>query len=65
MVGEEAPHELIRDGGELPIHGGLKLDHRRGIRVTHNLTRIEKVGKRCGRGHEGGIVGKDQKKSGT
>jgi hypothetical protein len=37
MVGEEAPHELMRHGGEPPIHGGLKPDHRGGIRATHNL----------------------------
>jgi hypothetical protein len=65
MVGEEAPHELMRDWGELPIHGGLRPDHRGGIRATHNLAGKEKGGKRCGRGHEGGIAGKDQKNSGT
>jgi hypothetical protein len=28
LVGEEAPHGLMRDGGELPICGGLRPDHR-------------------------------------
>ena len=37
MVGEEDLHELMRDGGEPPIHGGLRPDHSGEIRATHNL----------------------------
>jgi hypothetical protein len=51
MVGEEAPHELMKDGGEPPIHGGLRPDHRGRIRATRNLVGKEKAGKRCGRGN--------------
>jgi hypothetical protein len=67
MVGEEAPHELMRDGGELPIRGGLRPDHRGEIHATRNLIEKEKEGKRCGReGREGGeITRKDQKNSRT
>ena len=50
MVGEEAPHELMRDGGELPIHGDLRPDQCLEICATHNLSRKEKAGKRCGKG---------------
>ena len=66
MVGKEAPHELMRDGGEPPIRGGLRPDHRGGIRATRNLAGKEKASKRCGRGREGEIAGeKDRKNSGT
>ena len=65
MVGEEAPHELMRDGGEPPIRGGLRPDHCVGIRATHNLAEKEKAGKRCGRGGVREIAGEDQKNSGT
>ena len=54
MVGEEAPHELMRDGGELPICGGLRPEHSGGIRATHNLAKKEKAVKKCGRGTRGG-----------
>jgi hypothetical protein len=37
LVGEEAPHELMRDGGEPPIHGGLRPDHHGEIHATRNL----------------------------
>jgi hypothetical protein len=50
LVGEEAPHELMRDGGEPPIHGSLRPDHRGEFRATCNLTEKEKTRKRCGRG---------------
>ena len=50
LVGEEAPHELMRDGGEPPICGSLRPDHRGEVRATHNFSRKEKAGKRCGRG---------------
>jgi hypothetical protein len=66
MVGEEAPHELMRDGGEPPIRGGLRPDHRGGIRATRNLAGKEKAGKRRGRGGtRGGSKEKDRKNSGT
>jgi hypothetical protein len=65
MVGEEAPHELMRDGGEPPIHGGLRPDHRRGIRATHNLAGKEKAGKKVWEGTRGGSQEKDWKNSGT
>jgi len=66
LVGEEAPHELMRDGGEPPSHGGLRPDHRGEIRTTLNLARKEKASKRCGReGREGDIAGKDRKNYGT
>ena len=48
LIGEEAPHGLMRDGGEPPICGGLRPDHRREIRATHNLTEQRK-GRKCGR----------------
>ena len=50
MVGEEDPHELMRDGGEPPIYGGLIPDHCTKIRATRNLVKEEKEGKRCGNG---------------
>jgi hypothetical protein len=66
MVGEEAPHELMRDGGEPPIHGGLRPDHHGEIRATRNLARKEKAGKRCGKGDARGDRRKrDRKNSGT
>ena len=66
MVGEEAPHELMRDEGEPPIHGGLRPNHRGEICATRNLAGKEKAGKRCGKGgHEGEIIGRDRKNSGT
>jgi hypothetical protein len=34
LVGEEAPHELMRDGGEPPIRGSLRPDHRGEIHAT-------------------------------
>jgi hypothetical protein len=40
----------MRDGGEPPIRGGLRPDHRGEIRATRNLAGKEKVGKRCGKG---------------
>jgi hypothetical protein len=66
LVGEEAPHELMRDGGEPPIRGGLRPDHRGEIRATRNLAGKEKAGKRCGRGgREGGSQeGRNRKNSG-
>jgi hypothetical protein len=60
MVGEEAPHELMRDGGEPPIHGGLRPDHRREF-VPHT-TSLEK--KRQVKGVEGGCEGDRRKKIG-
>jgi hypothetical protein len=66
MVGEEAPHELMRDGGEPPIRGGLRPDHRGEIRATRNLAGKEKAGKRCGRGDaRGRSQERDRKNSGT
>ena len=59
MVGEEDPHELMRDEGEPPIRGGLRPDHRGGIRATRNLVEKEKAGKRCGRVREGEISEED------
>jgi hypothetical protein len=59
LVGEEAPQELMRDGGELPIRGGLRPDHRGEIRATRNLAGKEKAGKRCGRGDARERVGKE------
>jgi hypothetical protein len=50
LVGEEAPHELMRDGGEPPICGSLRPDHRGEVHATRNLAGKEKEGKRCGRG---------------
>jgi hypothetical protein len=50
LVGEEASHELMRDGGEPPIRGILRPDHCREVHATHNLARKEKAGKKCGRG---------------
>jgi hypothetical protein len=64
MVGEEAPHELMRDGGEPPIRGGLRPDHRGGIRATRNLAGKKRQVKGVG-GGEGEIAGKDRKNSGT
>jgi hypothetical protein len=40
----------MRDGGEPPIHGSLRPDHRGEVRATRNLAGKEKAGKRCGRG---------------
>ena len=42
LVGEEAPHELMRDGGEPPIHRVLKPDHREEDCATHNLAEKRK-----------------------
>jgi hypothetical protein len=69
LVDEEAPHELMRDGGEPPIHGGLIPNHRGEIHATLNLTEKEKVGKkgveeRGGDMREGSQKG-DRKNSGT
>jgi hypothetical protein len=61
LVDEEAPHELMRDGGEPPIYGGLRPDHRREIHATLNLTGKEKAGKKGVEergGREGGIAKK-------
>jgi hypothetical protein len=44
MVGEEAPHELMRDGGEPPIHGGLRPDHRGG-NSCHTQPRRKRKGR--------------------
>jgi hypothetical protein len=50
MVSEEAPHELMMDRGEPPIHGVLRPNNRGGICATRKLTEKEKAGKRCGKG---------------
>jgi hypothetical protein len=39
----------MRDGGEPPIHGSLRPDHRGEFCATHNLAGKEKARKRCGR----------------
>jgi hypothetical protein len=57
MVGEEAPHGLMRNGGEPPIHGGLRPDHRGEIRATRNLAekkrQVKGVEGRCTRERRG------------
>jgi hypothetical protein len=59
LVGEEAPHELMRDGGEPPIHGSLRPDHRGEVHATRNLDRKKK---RQERGVEGGSRDRDRKR---
>ena len=50
LVGEEAPHELMRDGGEPPIHGSLRPDHCGEVRATCNLTGKENAEKEVWKG---------------
>jgi hypothetical protein len=64
LVGEEAPHELMRDGGEPPICGSLRPDHHGEVRATCNLTEKEKAGKRCGRGQSRKEIARGEKSEG-
>ena len=61
LVGEEAPHELMRDGDEPPIYGGLRTDHRGDVHATCNLAKKEKKGKRCGRGTDVAEIARGEK----
>ena len=68
LVGEEDPHELMRDGGEPPICGSLKPDHCGEVHATRNLAGKEKAGKRCGgwgQSRQRSQEGRNQKDSGN
>jgi hypothetical protein len=55
----------MRDGGEPPIRGGLRPDHRGEIRATRNLAGKKRQVKGVEGGARGEITGKDRKNSGT
>ena len=61
LVGEEASHGLMRDGGGPSIRGGLRPDHHKEICARRSLAEKKRQVKGMEGGHEGGIEGKRSK----